>query len=124
MHKIFLTLILFLFAFVFAFPVSAAFPTLIPENCTGPQKSNECGLADVQLMITHIAQMIIGITGSVLLLMFMIGGVMYLTSGGNPEKVKKATSVLRNAVIGLAIILFAGLIVKIVILRLTGIPTL
>ncbi len=48
----------------------------------------------------------------VLLIMFVIGGFSYLTSFGNPEKVKKAQGILKFAVIGFILFISAFLILK------------
>jgi hypothetical protein len=52
-------------------------------------------------------------------LMFVIGGVMFLTAGGDPGKIGGAKKILTAVVIGLAIILAAWLIVGTVITFLT-----
>jgi hypothetical protein len=48
----------------------------------------------------------------VLFIMFLIGGFNYLTSFGSPDKVKKAQSTLRYAVIGFVLYISAFLILK------------
>lgn len=50
----------------------------------------------------------------VLFAMFIVGAFHYLTSGGNPERVKKAQSTLRYALIGLVLFLSAYLILRII----------
>lgn len=48
----------------------------------------------------------------VLFVMFIVGGYNYLTSFGSPEKVKKAQTTLRFAIIGFILYLSAFLILK------------
>lgn len=48
----------------------------------------------------------------VLFIMLVMGAFYYLTSFGSPEKVKKAQSTLRYAVIGFALFISAFLILK------------
>lgn len=50
----------------------------------------------------------------VLFIMFFVGGFNYLTSLGNPEKVKKAQSTLRFAVIGFILYVSSFLILRII----------
>lgn len=50
----------------------------------------------------------------VLFIMFVTGAFHYLTSLGNPEKLKKAQGTLRYAVIGLVIFLASFLILKVI----------
>ena len=99
--------------------------SLVPEACRGSQETaNACGLNEVTQTAINASMLIMALIGSATLLMFVIGGVMYMTSGGSPDKVKKATSIITNAVIGLAIVLLAGAIVKVLISTLTGAPGL
>ena len=48
----------------------------------------------------------------VLFIMIFVGGFNYLTSFGNPEKVKKAQSTLRYAVMGVILFMASFLILK------------
>ena len=50
----------------------------------------------------------------VLFIMLIIGAFTYLTSFGNPEKVKKAQGIIRWAITGLVIFLLSYLILKII----------
>lgn len=50
----------------------------------------------------------------VLFLMFVVGAFRYLTSFGNPEKVKKAQGTLRYALIGFILFVSAFLIMNII----------
>ncbi len=105
---------------IFSSAAMAAFPSLVPEICRGDAAYQSCGLSEVQLVIVTVAQMILGLSGSIALLMFVIGGIIYLTSGGNPSKVQKGTKMITGAVIGLLIIFSAGVIVKFLLGTLVG----
>lgn len=48
----------------------------------------------------------------VLLVMFVVGAISYLTSLGNPEKVKKAQNTFKYAIVGLVLFISAFLILK------------
>ncbi len=50
----------------------------------------------------------------VLFIMLVVGAFSYLTSGGNPERVKKAQGTLKFAVIGFVLFLAAFLILQII----------
>ena len=52
------------------------------------------------------------IVGIVAVIMIIVSGIMYTTSGGDPAKVKKAKDALTVAVIGLIIALLAAVIVN------------
>ena len=79
-----------------------------------------CDLGSVERTAVNVSQIILGLAGSVALVIFVIGGILYITSGGAAEKVKKATSLLKGAVVGLAIILLAGLIIQTILTKLTS----
>ncbi len=50
----------------------------------------------------------------VLFIMFVVGSINYLTSFGNPEKIKKAQGTLRYALVGFILFISAFLILKII----------
>ncbi len=55
-----------------------------------------------------------------LFIMFIVGSFNYLTSFGNPEKVKKAQGTLRLAVVGFMVFIGAFLILKIIDILFLG----
>lgn len=119
------SIFIFVVMISFAFSLPAfAFPSLVPADCRGDATigtgGGDCNLADVEGFAINIANVILGVTGSITLLMFVYGGVMYMISGGSPDKVKKATEILRNSVIGLSIILLAGLAVQVLLKKLSS----
>lgn len=63
------------------------------------------------------------IIGLVFFVLIVYGGIVWLTAGGNKERADKATSTLRQATLGLLVIIFAYLLVNFVVLRLAGIAT-
>lgn len=81
----------------------------------------DCELCDFLLVGDGIARFIFGIIGGVALLMFIYGGISFIISSGNAEKVTAAKGVLVNAVIGIVIIFAAWEIVHIVIGLLAGV---
>lgn len=60
----------------------------------------------------NIAMLILGITGSVALLMFVYGGFLMITSAGKSEQVSKGKTVLTNSIIGIIIIMTSGMMVQ------------
>lgn len=50
---------------------------------------------------------VIGVAGVLFVLLFLVGGVMYLTAAGNDDQSKKAKQLLFDAVIGLVIVVVA-----------------
>lgn len=68
----------------------------------------------LQLFVTA-SNWILGIVGSLTLVMFIYGGLLFLTSSGSSEQVSKAKKVLIAAIIGLAIVFASYLIIKFVL---------
>ncbi len=66
----------------------------------------------------NIANLILGLTGSIALVMFVYGGFLMITSAGNTEQVSKGKTVLVNAVIGIMIVMTSGLIIQYAMSRL------
>ncbi len=77
--------------------------------------------AFIQLAI-NIAMFILGISGSIALLMVVWGGFQYLTSAGNKTQVSAGTQTMVNAVIGLLIIFSSWMIVNFIMASVIAKP--
>ncbi|MDD5291277.1 MAG: pilin [Patescibacteria group bacterium] len=75
------------------------------------QKCGDCQLNDFIQLAVNASQWILGIVGSLTLLMFIYGGLMFIISSGSSEKVTKAKEIIIGAVIGLAIVFTAYIII-------------
>lgn len=67
-----------------------------------------------EVVFGNILVMASSLIGLVLFIMFIIGSFNYITSLGNPEKIKKAQGTLKYAVVGLVLFVSAFLILKII----------
>ena len=67
---------------------------------------------DIRIIITRIIRYALGLLGIVALVLVMYGGFVWMTAGGNEEKIATAKKILLNGVIGLIIILSAYAIVS------------
>ncbi|HLC89998.1 MAG TPA: TrbC/VirB2 family protein, partial [Patescibacteria group bacterium] len=76
------------------------------------------GSQDIRITIMKIIRIVLGFVGIIAILIILYGGFVWLTSGGNAEKVETAKRILRNAVIGLIIIFSAFAIVSFIISQL------
>jgi hypothetical protein len=81
----------------------------------------EEGVTEPQVIVGRIIDIILGMVGSLALLMFVYGGIVWMTSSGSPEKVKKGKNILVWSILGLAIIFFSYAMVKFVIVGITGV---
>lgn len=104
--------LLFLAVFLIS-PVLAQTPPLD----LGLDYAKATGLAntDIRMIVAKIIRAALGLVGIIMLGFIIYAGWMYMTSAGNEEKVETAKRILKNLVIGLAIILSALSIVQFVI---------
>lgn len=91
-------------------------------NCAKEAGSvSECGLNDFLVVAVNVANWILGITGSLALLMFIYGGAVFLISSGNTEQVTKAKQIIIGSIIGLVIVFSSWLIIDFVF-KAVGLP--
>ena len=64
-------------------------------------------------LISNLTSWIVGILAGVATLFVTIGGLRYLTAGGDPGQVEKAKTALKSAAVGYALAILAPLIVSI-----------
>ncbi|GAC1369611.1 MAG: hypothetical protein NVSMB39_1620 [Candidatus Saccharimonadales bacterium] len=69
------------------------------------------GLSDISIIIANVIRIIISISGSLAIIIILVAAVFYVTSAGDPGRVKRAKDILVNTVVGLVIILAAYAIV-------------
>lgn len=107
-----LSLAIFLANFTFAqdFGVNA-----VNEGLEGTLTS-----ADPRLLVGRIIQIALSFLGVIAIVLIMYAGFLWMTSGGEEEKMGRAKKILLNSVIGLIIILSAWAITTFVISRLSG----
>lgn len=72
-------------------------------------------------IVIRIIQIILGLLGIISVVIVIYGGFLWMTSSGSEEKISKAKILLKNAVIGLIIILSSWGIVYFVLTKLLGI---
>src|SRR3989339_1258489 len=63
--------------------------------------------------------LLLGVLGSIFLLLVIFGGLTWMLAAGNEEKITKARSTITHAVIGLLIVLAAYLLTNFVIFQLS-----
>lgn len=73
---------------------------------------------DPRIIIGRLIQIILAFLGVITLVLIMYAGFLWMTSGGDEDKVSKAKAMIKNAVIGLVIILSSWGIATFIISRL------
>ena len=79
--------------------------------------------SDLRLRIASIIRMVLGLTGTVALVIVIYAGFIWMIAGGNEERAEQAKKWLYSGVIGLAIILSAYTITYFVIRNLVSSTT-
>jgi hypothetical protein len=70
---------------------------------------------DISEVVGIIIKTVLGIIGSVALIMFVYGGIFWMTAGGSPDRIKKAREIFIWSALGLAIIFGSYVIVSYII---------
>jgi hypothetical protein len=83
-------------------------------------KATGLGNSDIRVIIGRIIEVALGLVGVVVLVYIIYAGFTWMTAGGDEEKINNAKKILRNAVIGLAIVLLAFSITQFIITSLLG----
>jgi hypothetical protein len=123
----------------FALPglVSAVEPDIQSSTCqganlkfpTGPPTGEECAFADsrpeekLNQLVATIVNLFSVVVGVVAVLMIIVGGFRYITSGGDSSNVAGAKNTILYAIVGLVIVALAQFIVKFVLGKATGVGT-
>lgn len=84
----------------------------ITETCA---ESGNCTLDDILTVFINVGNYIIGIIGAIVLLMYVIGGVYMMTSGGRSERLAKGKKFLTISTTGLFIVMFAFLGIQVLV---------
>ncbi len=84
--------------------------TINGNPITGPLQ----GIDTLSDLINIIVKFVYPLAGILLFIYFVWGGYDYLTSGGNPEKVKGAQGKLTSAIIGFTLLFVSYILVKII----------
>ena len=118
-------IIVFLIAMGFV-GLSAALPARADESLISSQVGfNEAGSVygntqpqDIRITIARIINVILGLLGIIFVVLTIVAGFQYMTAAGHEEKAKKALGLIKNAVIGLVIILMSWMITRFTIRQL------
>lgn len=101
----------------FAFPAAAQ----INAGLQPITNTIALGTTDIRVIIARIIYIALGLVGTILLVIIVYAGFIWMTAGGDDEKVNTAKRLIINGVIGLAIVLASYAIAYFVVTRLMGI---
>lgn len=80
---------------------------------------NPLGITDVRDIMGRIISAALSISGSIALLMFVYGGILWLTSRGESKQVEKGKAILVWSTLGLGVIFSSYVLVSAIISALT-----
>lgn len=83
-------------------------------------QATPASIADLQKVFQSTVSAIIALAGIALFVMLVVGGVKYITSGGDPKATEGAKNTITYAIGGLVLILVSYLIL-VVIKAITGV---
>lgn len=87
-------------------------------SCPPNYEGDNCGdytVNDFLVLAVNVSRWILGIVGSLTLIMFIYGGVMFMISRGSSDSITKAKNIITAAVIGLLIVFTSFMIIKTVL---------
>ena len=98
-----------------------ALPALAQVN-TGLEFGTATGLStqDIRVTVAKIIRAFLGLLGVIGIGVVLTGGFLWMTSGGEEEKISKAKKLLANGAIGLTIVLLSFSIAQFVLSRLNS----
>ena len=100
-------------AFYTASATMLALPVIVSaQGYSQPVNPGGMPDSDANTIITNVLNWFLGILAVLSILMIVIAGIMYITSGGDEGRVDKAKSWLTYSIIGLVVALLGFVIVK------------
>jgi hypothetical protein len=88
-------------------------------SATDPQNAAESPVLRVNSIIELVINIFSIVVGVVAVIMIIIGGLKYITSGGDSNNITAAKNTIIYAIIGLVVVALAQVIVRFVIQRVT-----
>ena len=76
---------------------------------------------NVYVVVGDIVKAVLSIIGVLLMIYLFTGGVMWMTSAGSSEKIKKAREMIVNAILGLVIVILSYAVATFIIKKAAGI---
>jgi len=130
-NKIIILLLVLVSTFILSFQVCFA------ADCSGTSRDGKCNpdcqvclpnplgtgvdKTSIPVLLGKIIQSVLGVVGSLALVMFIYGGIVWMLSAGNQERVTKGKQILIWATVGIVVIFTAYALVKFVLT--TIVPT-
>lgn len=95
--------------------------TLMNGICIPSGSSTGLPETDITSVITNVMKWLLGIVGTLAILMFVVSGIMYLTAAGDEKATESAKNNMKFATIGVAVSLLGYVVVYTVYQLATGV---
>ncbi|MCK5413514.1 MAG: hypothetical protein KAI57_04040 [Candidatus Pacebacteria bacterium] len=90
----------FYFASLSLFVVTKKVSAVTVVNVTNPIQTS-----DFSVLVGNVLQWVLGVAGSISLLMLIAGGIMYITSAGDEQKIATSKKLITWTIFGLIVVL-------------------
>lgn len=96
------------------------------SNLQFTDNPGQCGAATsdatskINSLVKTVVNLLSAVVGIVAVIMIIVGGFRYVTSGGNDTSVTAAKNTILYAIIGLVVVALAQIIVRFTLSKLTG----
>ncbi|MDA0208240.1 MAG: hypothetical protein O3B64_02420 [bacterium] len=96
--------------------------------CTGGpcpcRETGDCTLEDMLQLLVNAGVFLLGISGSMLLLMFIWGGITWLTSEGNSTRIDSGKRIIVAAIVGFVIMMssYALIVILLTVVKTGELP--
>lgn len=95
-----------------------------PNNKDGVDTALGCVPTNTTAFVGWVLEKVIGIAGGIAFLMFIYGGFLVITSGGDPEKLNSGKEIIVSTLAGLLMIVFSVILLRIIGVDILNIPGL
>lgn len=93
----------------------------LPNISSAEPLFNPLNVATFPELVRSVITGILGVVGAVSLVMMVIGGITWMTSAGNPDRVRRGRDTLLWAILGLVVIFLSYAIISFIFTGL-GVP--
>ena len=88
--------------------IHGVLPSLYQGLCVGTGNEVQIkSISDVALIVANLLRILIAVSGSLAVITIMAAAIYYITSTGDPARVKKAKDILINTATGLILIILS-----------------
>jgi hypothetical protein len=123
--KIYLFSLLFVLSFMLSAPALAAYNVVNPwgddSKKNSIQKITGLGERDPRNLAASLINILLGFLGIIAVVIILYGGFVWMTAGGNEDKVSQARKILIAGIIGLIISLADFAIANFILTQLVGV---